>query len=270
MPKVKDEVMWDAYTGGGRDILGWSQIIGIIGVAISLIPVSITGIAYNIISTILMIFAPVFLLFSIHPGRGRKIFLGWLESVLSYILKYFAIGILLIIMVAVYQAAFVNTSGHMTLIIPLILAVVFSMYRKEVVNLIGTVSLGGAKMKNVAAEKMGRLSQSTKNKAKGITSAVAGGYLGGRMAAQDEDGAHPGESPEERARRYRAAKAQGITSALGIEMRRGRGFVANAARANQQVKRELAREREIRKEREREAKEREAEKKKKDKEKEEE
>ena len=69
-----------------------------------------------------MVFAPVFLLFAIHPGRGKKIFLGWLETVLGYIMKYFAIGLLMIIMLAVYQAAFTNTVGATTLVLSIVLA----------------------------------------------------------------------------------------------------------------------------------------------------
>lgn len=229
---ANDDVMWQAMNGDSRDLLGFSQIIASIVIAISFIPIAIVGLAYSFIASLLMVFAPVFLLFAIHPGRGKKIFLGWLETVLGYIMKYFAIGLLMIIMLAVYQAAFTNTVGATTLVLSIVLATAFSLYRKEVVNLIGAVSLGGVKMANKAGEFVDKVNK----KGSALGKATVGGALGGVMAAKADDKNHEGETAAEKAQRYRDSLKQGTGKAVNMEMRRGRGFLANMARTQQQVK----------------------------------
>lgn len=229
---AEDETMWQAMRGDNRDLIGISQILAILIIAISFIPIAVVGLAYSVLSSIMMIFAAVFLLFAIHPGRGKKIFLGWLETTLSYIMKYLAIGLLIIVMLALYQAAFANTTGMMTLIVSLIFATAFLLYRKEVTNLIGDVSLGGVKMANKAGQLTDKLGKKTGQ----MGAALAGGYIGGELAARSADSENPDETPEEKAQRHREARKQGRGKAFDMEMRRGRGFVANAARTQQQVR----------------------------------
>ena len=56
------------------------------------------------------------------------------------------------------------------------------------------------------------------------------------MAAKADDKNHEGETAAEKAQRYRDSLKQGTGKAVNMEMRRGRGFLANMARTQQQVK----------------------------------
>ena len=246
---AKDEKMWNAMLGYNRDIFGLGGIIAALAAGFSFIPVSLVGMAYNLTATVLMALAPIFCLFAIHPGRGRKIFLGWLESVVSSILKFFAIGMLILIMLTIYQAMFANIRGGvMIMVVTIILAFTFSMYRKEVTNLIGATNMGGVKVANKMGQAMEKMSDSAIDKVKEGRDVLAGGQLGGaiekirngekerKMKAQAE-----GKEYKERGLFKRIVTdgvtggARGMAHAAMINAKRGNGLIANATRTGSQL-----------------------------------
>ena len=246
---AKDEKMWNAMLGYNRDIFGLGGIIAALAAGFSFIPVSLVGMAYNLTATVLMALAPIFCLFAIHPGRGRKIFLGWLESVVSSILKFFAIGMLILIMLTIYQAMFANIRGGvMIMVVTIILAFTFSMYRKEVTNLIGATNMGGVKVANKMGQAMEKMSDSAIDKVKEGRDVLVGGQLGGaiekirngekerKMKAQAE-----GKEYKERGLFKRIVTdgvtggARGMAHAAMINAKRGNGLIANATRTGSQL-----------------------------------
>ena len=246
---AKDEKMWSSMTGNNRDMLGFGGIIAALAAGFSFIPVSLTGMAYNLTATVLMALAPIFCLFAIHPGRGRKIFLGWLESVVSTILKFFAIGMLILIMLTIYQAVFANIRGNvMIMVTTIILAFTFSMYRKEITNLIGATNMSGVKVANKMGQAMEKMGDSAIDKVKEGRDVLVGGQLGGaiekirngekerKMKAQAE-----GKEYKERGLFKRIVTdgvtggARGMAHAAMINAKRGNGLIANATRTGSQL-----------------------------------
>ena len=261
-----DSQMWNAYSGNGRTSVPILLLIASFIIVATFVPVVVYALVYNITATILTVFAPIFLLIGIHPGRGRKIFLGWLESIISNILKYMASCFLVIVMIFIYGAAFSKMNQAQVFVASVILGVTFVSYRKELVNLMGAVNMGGARVSNIAGEKLSKAGQ----KAKYMGMAAAGGAIGGTLAGIS-DARESGKlmSKDDKIAKYgkykrwlnpgnyadtlnNARKAmsegskgavQGLRAGTSMELKRGRGFIANAARQAGQVGNELAQER---------------------------
>ena len=261
-----DSQMWNAYSGNGRTSVPILLLIASFIIVATFVPVVVYALVYNITATILTVFAPIFLLIGIHPGRGRKIFLGWLESIISNILKYMASCFMVIVMIFIYGAAFSKMNQAQVFVASVILGVTFVSYRKELVNLIGSVNMGGARVSNIAGEKLSKAGQ----KAKYMGMAAAGGAIGGTLAGIS-DARESGKlmSKDDKIAKYgkykrwlnpgnyadtlnNARKAmsegskgavQGLRAGTSMELKRGRGLVANAARQAGQVGNELAQQR---------------------------
>lgn len=261
-----DSQMWNAYSGNGRTSVPILLLIASFIIVATFVPVVVYALVYNITATILTVFAPIFLLIGIHPGRGRKIFLGWLESIISNILKYMASCFMVIVMIFIYGAAFSKMNQAQVFVASVILGVTFLSYRKELVNLMGAVNMGGARVSNIAGEKLSKAGQ----KAKYMGMAAAGGAIGGTLAGIN-DARESGKlmSKDDKIAKYgkykrwlnpgnyadtlnNARKAmsegskgavQGLRAGTSMELKRGRGLVANAARQAGQVGNELAQQR---------------------------
>ena len=261
-----DSQMWNAYSGNGRTSVPILLLIASFIIVATFVPVVVYALVYNITATILTVFAPIFLLIGIHPGRGRKIFLGWLESIISNILKYMASCFMVIVMIFIYGAAFSKMNQAQVFVASVILGVTFVSYRKELVNLMGAVNMGGARVSNIAGEKLSKAGQ----KAKYMGMAAVGGAIGGTLAGIN-DARESGKlmSKDDKIAKYgkykrwlnpgnyadtlnNARKAmsegskgavQGLRAGTSMELKRGRGLVANAARQAGQVGNELAQQR---------------------------
>ena len=261
-----DSQMWNAYSGNGRTTIPILLLIASFIIVATFVPVVVYALVYNLTATILTVFAPIFLLIGIHPGRGRKIFLGWLESIISNILKYMASCFMVIVMIFIYGAAFSKMNQAQVFVASVILGVTFVSYRKELVNLMGAVNMGGARVANIAEQKINK----AREKAKYMGMAAAGGAVGGTIAGiQDARESGKLMSKDDKIAKYgkykrwinagnyrdtldNARKAmqegskgalQGVRAGTGMELKRGRGFVANVARQAGQVGNELAQER---------------------------
>ena len=181
----------------------------------------------------MLAFAPLFFLFGLHPGKGKKIFLGWLETEVSYILKYLASAMLTIVMILIFGATLAKMNAFSALVSIIILDCTFIMYRKEFINLIGTVNMGGVKVANKASEAMNKITDNTSQYAKaGIGGAVGGAMLAGSKSMNGELTGG--------AKQVIAEIAKGSAQGMGMEARRGNGVVATATRqfktSNDQLK----------------------------------
>ena len=183
VPMAQDSSNWKNWSGQGKFMgrLGTSfiSLVSATLASVILFTLSIFGAAYKIISVIMMAFAPLFLLLAIETTRGRKIFLGWLETLFSSILKYFAITMLIVVSLVLYSGILSNTSGMTSFIAVIILTVALWMYRKEVVDLIGASNMGGQRLSN----KTSKLMEGAQKQIKEKGSAYIGGRVGGAVGA---------------------------------------------------------------------------------------
>lgn len=226
-----DEATWNkwsgSFTGGaGQNALAvMSLVTSVLGGFIILIT-ALLAIVYYVISIILMGVAPLFFLMAIHPGRGRRIFLGWFGQIAGNMLKYIASAFFLVITVALYAGVLANTENlATTFLFILILSAALFMYRGEIVNLLGRVEMGGEALSGRLGEAMkergSRAARGTRNAALGL----AGSAVGGAVATGA--GAKPSE--------YFKNAASGLKDNASRELKRKSGFAGNIARQADRV-----------------------------------
>ena len=211
VPMAQDSSKWRNWAG--EDMLfsrlasSIMSLIAIIAAASVLLTLALFGGAYKLIGLILMAFAPIFLLMAVEPTRGKKIFLGWLETAVSSILKYFAITVLMVVALILYAGLLSNTNGILSLIGVIFLTVALHMYRKEIVDLIGASNMGGQKLSNKANELGSKAWKQVSEKGK----AVAGGFIGGTMAENSRENKERTSARKENLNELRQALATAST-----------------------------------------------------------
>jgi len=221
---ASSDKMWPIWTNGGQQfaqgiVAVVSALLG--GILISV--VAITALMYYLTAVILMIFAPLFILVGMHPTRGKKIMLGWLETVLASILKYLASAIFLLVSLALYSAVLGAADPMSALLFVGILSMVLWMYRKEIVETFSRVNLGGERMANVLDQKipmMGASARQLGDKAAKMPSSIVGGALGGLAAGGI------------------GKMGQGAAIAAQNELRSAPGLVGRTAQAAERQKRD--------------------------------
>lgn len=211
---AKNEDMWNAMVGNNRDFIGLFAVLSSVITAAIFLPIALSGLAFKFISMITIILAPVFILFSIHPGKGKKIFLGWLQGFLSALMKYFAVGLLLVVMVNIYGSVFADLNGMMLLIVSMVLALVFLSYRKDIVELLGKIDLGGTQLSNALGDRLDKI----KEKAKDYSTATLAGGAAGIVTGQ--------------------GFAHGAVEGFTMQASRGSGLIASGVRTTRRLNNE--------------------------------
>lgn len=213
-------------------LAGMSLFSAVLG-GIVIVVVSIFALMYYLASLLLIAFAPIFLLVGVHPGKGRRILAGWGGQVISAVLKYLASAVFLIVTVAFYSGILSEITNIMLAVLfVIVITVALLMYRKEIVNMMGMVDLGGEKLSSGFSDML-------TNKAKGVGrvgSAVAGGALGGIASQGVPLSAKDALNPMAHMRAMgKVAKAGtiGASEGAGRQLKRGNGILANAARTRE-------------------------------------
>lgn len=112
---------------------------------------SIASLVYYVLFIVMIAFAPLFFLIGLHPGRGKKLMLGWVEQIISNFLKYLVSAIFVLITITFYGVILGASSDLWASVIFIILiTAALLMYRKELINILGRVEMGGEKITNAA------------------------------------------------------------------------------------------------------------------------
>lgn len=124
-----------------------AAITAVVGALIGGVVVFILGflnILYQIGMLLLIVVAPLILLVGLHPGFGRRITIRWLEALLSTVTKRILIGVLLVILIAIYSAIYVMDVGWLqkTLLLAAV-GIGLLLYRKQLTQMMGAVNFGG-------------------------------------------------------------------------------------------------------------------------------
>lgn len=204
--------MWSAWTGGfnqlGASFL--SLFMSILGTIIIFVT-ALMALVYYLSAAILMSLAPLFFLFAIHPGRGKALMLGWLEKVVSNVLKYIASAMFLVVTIAMYSALLKNISNMgVTLLLVMIVSLALFLYRKEIIDLIGKVNMGGEQLSSKFSDTVGGKAKKAMDKSKAIGVGAIGGAVGAKLAGGDA--------------------FSGVKDGAMREIKKGQGLIANSAR----------------------------------------
>lgn len=180
---AEDDDVWQKWakeSGSAAMIQGGMAIITALFGSVVIIVGSVFSLVFYLSAIILIAFAPLFFLLAIHPGRGKKIFLGWLEKLVSNLLKYLASAFFVLIAIAFYGAILgSSTNPMMTFVFVVIMTFALLLYRKELIELMGRVNMGGEQMGNKAAEWAAGKRRTAKTFATGAAGAAIGSALAG-------------------------------------------------------------------------------------------
>lgn len=176
---------WQSWIGNNRtERLGVAITSVFFGILGSVAPL-VFGFATAIFSfglTLLMMFAPLFLLFGTWGGRGDKIFLGWLSAVVNTVIKKIAAGLLLVLSLAFSMIIMdmVNSVGFVTsFLLMTIVSLVLVKNRNKFMNMLGNVDFGGIFDPRTKAN---QIYNSQKTVAKDIGKTVMSGVAGAKAA----------------------------------------------------------------------------------------
>ena len=199
-----------ASTNSKNGIALMAIIVTVLG-SLILVITSLYANVYYISSAVLTSFAPIFLLIGIVPGRGRRIMLGWLEKVVSNVMKYIASAAFLVVTIAIYGAILESMGSiGMTLLFTILMTMALFMYRREIIDLIGRANLGGEQLSSRMTDRLGNTMQNGLRGTRDVAAAMAGGALGSKLAG--------------------GTLRSGGADAVSRELKRSRGFVGNIAR----------------------------------------
>ena len=222
---AENEKMWPywasaANSDGSR--LG-TAVVGALEAFVAgvvIIMFSLWGLVYSLVSSILIMFAPIFMLFALHPGKGKRIALGWMEAIIANILKYLATSFMVMASMILYASILASSSGMTAFIGVFIISGALWNYRKEFVNLIGATNMGGQKISNPLGEKL----EKKGSKLGDATSAVVGGAIGSKLAGR--------------------GAFDGAGKSLGRMLKRGNGVTANMVRQYSRAKNDAKKDKE--------------------------
>lgn len=181
-------IMWSSWTGdnvGGRFQIALIALLASGMGAVVLITTAILAMVYLFMSVLLTAFAPLFFLMGIMPGQGKKLFLGWVEKLVSNLLKYFGCVLWMMVTLELYASVLgnVNSNIGITFIFTIIVTMAMWMYRGEFLKMIGKANLGGTQFSNA----MGDWVKNKANSVKDTALATGAGYVGGLVAGRSAD-----------------------------------------------------------------------------------
>lgn len=254
--------MWSGRMGFNRLSVAVMALIASIGGQAVLITTAALAIMYLFIGVLLIAFAPLFFLIGIIPGQGKKIFLGWVEKIVSSILKYFGCVLWMEVTLELYGAVLGNSNPTLggTLIFVIIVTMAMWMYRDEFLKMIGKANFGGVQFSNKMEDTMKRMAHRTGDHLKARAAGAAAGMIAGdgkhetydkskkhhagdtvdghRLNAVSAFAMNAAEHNKVRAKnlghRVKGAHNQAKWSSMQ-DLKRGNGIVANAARAYDQT-----------------------------------
>lgn len=238
---ASDDGMWQHWSPSGTSaanklaIATLTVVVSALG-SVILVVTAAFALVYLISGILLMAFAPVFLLIGVHPGRGKAIMLGWLEKVISNVLKYIVSAAFLIITISLYGGILSNVNNMaMTLLFVIIVTMALFMYRSELMEMFGRVNMGGEKMSSALSDKLKSKTSSVAKKTGALTKAGVSGAVGATIAGgQGLQFGLSAETWKENASAIRenmkVAKSGALDSTTR-ELKRGTGFVAQTTRA---------------------------------------
>lgn len=185
MVAANDPIMfnnWGYSLGGISSSL--ESLLGTMFALLSIIIVTIRGHMYSFLATISMAFAPLFALLAIHPGKGRKMFLGWLENMVGYILKYIFSAIMVLITIMLFSALLTNMKGGFSAVVAsLVLSISMMSYQRQFVDFVSKTNFGGAKVANSLGDVMDSKLDGVASATKKASMLSSGTLLGEKVSA---------------------------------------------------------------------------------------
>lgn len=176
---------WAPITGEARGNSTSAAFFGLLASLVGSVPILVIALSYvamEIGFVFLILVAPLFLTLGIHPGFGRKIALGWLEMVISNLIKRLALAMILSVLLGVFQIVQGSTDNWFIRVLLLsVSSIAVLTYRGQLLGLVSRVNLNGTNADTVAMQGALRNAGTTATRA-------VGGAVGGLSIQKDKDG----------------------------------------------------------------------------------
>lgn len=122
------------------------SLIAALGAGLMVVIVAMSIIILDVGMIILVLVSPLFFLIGVHPGMGRRVALGWAETILGLAIKRVVLSMVLAVMLIFYGSILAQGS-ELPWMISMILVVAVSIggitYKDKIIDMFGKVSLGG-------------------------------------------------------------------------------------------------------------------------------
>lgn len=137
---------WKGTSSMNRVTTATLAMISALGAGAMIAVISMSMIVLQIGLVILTLFSAMFLLIGVHPGFGRRIALGWLESMAGLAMKRIVLSVLLAVMLVFYSAV-LSASASIDWLISMIMVIAVSIggisYKDQLTTMFSRISLGG-------------------------------------------------------------------------------------------------------------------------------
>jgi PASTA domain len=145
---AEDPVMFNSWGYSlGNISSSLESLLGTVFALLAIVMVTIRGHMYSFLATITMAFAPLFALMAIDPGKGRRLFLGWVENLIGYIVKYISSAIMVLVTIMLFSALLTNMiGGFSTVVASLVLSLSMMSYQRQFVDYVSRTSFGGERV----------------------------------------------------------------------------------------------------------------------------
>jgi hypothetical protein len=137
---------WKGASSMNRITTATLAMISALGAGAMIAIISMSMIVLQIGLVILTLLSALFLLVGVHPGFGRRIALGWLESMAGLAMKRIVLSVLLAVMLVFYSAV-LSASSSVDWLISMIMVIAVSIggisYKDQLTTMFSRIGFGG-------------------------------------------------------------------------------------------------------------------------------
>lgn len=138
--------IWKGENAGNRLTTATLSFVSALGAGIMIVIISMSMIVLELGLVILTLLSPLFLLIGVHPGFGRRIALGWLETIAGLAIKRIVLSMMLAIMI-VFYSIILAASQTMDWLTAMIMVIAVSIggitYKDQILRMFNNINLGG-------------------------------------------------------------------------------------------------------------------------------
>lgn len=221
---------WNYWTGnrnGERIAQATLSLVLVIVGSVGPLVFGFASATYSIAMTLLMMLAPIFLLFGVWGGRGNRIMTSYFGSLLSVAIRKVVASFLLILSIILSSntLALINKIGYFRAILfTIIITYVLIRNKDRLLDLVGSVNIGQLNLSSFS-KGFNTVKQSAKFTAGLVTSTAVGGYVANSHGADVKAGMRIGAGEYIKNKLYATETGRSMTAYMNAAGQRGRAGI---------------------------------------------
>lgn len=183
--------IWKGENAGNRLTTATLSFVAALGAGVMIVIISMSMIVLELGLVILTLLSPLFLLIGVHPGFGRRIALGWLETIVGLAIKRIVLSMMLAIMI-VFYSIILAAGQTMDWLVAMIMVIAVSIggitYKDQILRMFNNINLGGnGGLEAQRLPGVDRARSAAGGSMRNLAAAAFGGGMVGRAAANKAD-----------------------------------------------------------------------------------